>query len=150
MAWWTWPGVTAALVRSLPATVREIGANGCLVEMAVPLAPGTVGLLATDSSGLDVEAIRVCRSSAHSGGTMPFRAGVEFLVLDAARPSSIRLLALQRATATLLGGLALPAQGESSGIEPTRTSVVAVTRTEDARISGGIDVQARDNSGAYG
>lgn len=150
MAWWTWPGVTAAIVRSLPATVREVGANGCLVDMTVPLAPGTVGLLATDADGMDAEAIRVCRSSAHSGGAMPFRAGVEFLVLDAPRPSSIRLLALQRATAALLGRLALPAQGESSGIEPTRTSVVAVTPAEDARISGGIDVQSRDNSGAYG
>lgn len=91
MSWWTWPEVTGALVRRVPAAVIDVSASGCLLETHAPLKPGTVGLLEVDDGGLGHrEVVRVCHSRERAGASMPFRAGTEFLVLDAAASPSVR------------------------------------------------------------
>ena len=113
MAWWTWGAMTGALVRRLPASVLNISSRGCLIETATPLVPGTVGLLEVvdDPHG---EAVRICHSVERPGAAMPFRAGTEFLVLDAAAPPSMRMRALRLGSGQVLAG-----GGENSGCNRT-------------------------------
>jgi hypothetical protein len=91
MAWWTWGKLTGALVRRVPATLVNVSRRGCLIETSVPLAPGVVGsLLIEGATRSDAETIRVCRLLERPGGTLPFCAGSEFLVLEAGSNRSIR------------------------------------------------------------
>lgn len=105
--------MTGALVRRLPASVLNISSRGCLIETAIPLVPGTVGLLEV-GDGTQGEAVRICRSVERPGAALPFRAGTEFLVLDAAAPPSIRVRALRLGSGELLAG-----GGENSGSDRT-------------------------------
>lgn len=94
MAWWTCKPVAAALVRRIPANVVNLSARGCLIQTVAPLTPGAIGLLQLDHAATEQsEAIRVCHSVGRSGGPLPFCAGAEFLVLDAASAASIRATA---------------------------------------------------------
>ena len=91
MAWWTWGTLTGALVRRVPATVVNVSTRGCLIYTAAPLAPGVVGLLEVETADCaPPEAVRVCHALERSGSALPFSAGTEFLVLDAAPLASIR------------------------------------------------------------
>jgi hypothetical protein len=105
--------MTGALIRRLPASVLNISSRGCLIETATPLVPGTVGLLEVGDE-THGEAVRICRSVERPGAAMPFRAGTEFLVLDAGAPPSMRVRALW-----LGSGLGLVGGGENSGCERT-------------------------------
>jgi hypothetical protein len=90
MAWWTWGRLTGALVRRVPASIVNVSARGCLIQTAAPLRPGEVGLLEVDADASRPEAVRVCHAVERPGGALPYCAGTEFLVLDAASPTSIR------------------------------------------------------------
>jgi hypothetical protein len=118
MAWWTWGRLTGALVRRVPATVVNVSARGCLIQTAAPLRPGEVGLLEVDADVSRPEAVRVCHAVERPGGALPYCAGTEFLVLDAASPTSIRGRAARLAAAEP-GRLARA--GENSGTRPTTT-----------------------------
>jgi len=117
MAWWTWGRLTGALVHRVPVRVVNVSARGCLIQAAAPLLPGDVGLLeiGTDAG----EAVRVCHSVARPGAPLPYCAGTEFLVLDAASPTSIRGRAARLESGERTGGLARA--GENSGTSPTTT-----------------------------
>ena len=91
MGWWTWGPLTGALIRCVPADVLNLSSGGCLLQSAAPLAPGLVGVLelkAHDCSPRD--AIRICHGLNRPGSALPYCAGAEFLIFDAADSSSIR------------------------------------------------------------
>jgi hypothetical protein len=91
MPWWTWKGVTGALVRRVPASVVNVSSRGCLLETHAPLQPGVVGLLEVDDAEQSHnEVVRVCHAVARAGASVPFLVGTEFLVLDAAALPSVR------------------------------------------------------------
>lgn len=90
MPWWTWGKLTGALVRHIPATVVNVSSRGCLLETRSPLVAGTVGILEIDEAEGPSEVVRVCHSFERTGAAMRFRAGGEFLVLDAATAVSVR------------------------------------------------------------
>jgi hypothetical protein len=118
MGWWTWGAVRGALVRRLPATVVNVSDRGCLIEMAAPLEPGTIALLEVHGSDrAQSEAVRVCHSIARPGAAVPFRAGTEFLVLDAAFPSVGQPATWAEIHRSRFSSL--PPAGENSGSNPT-------------------------------
>jgi hypothetical protein len=119
MDWWTWGRLTGALVRRVPATIVNVSARGCLIQTAAPLCPGEVGLLEVDTDASRPEAVRVCHAVERPGGTLPYCAGTEFLVLDAASPTSIRGRAVRLECGESTGRLARG--GENSGTRPTTT-----------------------------
>ncbi len=118
MAWWTWGRLTGALVRRVPATIVNVSARGCLIQTASPLRPGEVGLLEVDADASRPEAVRVCHAVERPGGALPYCAGTEFLVLDAASPTSIRGCAVRLASGE---SNRLARAGENSGTRPTTT-----------------------------
>ena len=123
MAWWTWGPLTGALVKLIPAKVVNVSRHGCLLETSSPLPAGAVGSLEIERGGQKhVEAIRVCRTAERPGGTLPFCAGSEFLILDAASASSIRHQAarLERKQAPSR----LADTGENSVSDPTTSKVL--------------------------
>ena len=118
MAWWTWGPLTGALIRSVPATVLNVSARGCLIQTAARLDTGAVGVLVVESSeDMHREAVRVCHTIERPGSTLPFCAGTEFLVFDAATAPSVRhraaRLEARHPFSRLVDG------GENSGIKPT-------------------------------
>jgi hypothetical protein len=91
MAWWTWGPLTGALIRSVPATVLNVSTRGCLIQTAARLDPGAVGVLVVEGGdNPHSEAVRVCHAIERPGSTLPFCAGTEFMVFDAAAAPSVR------------------------------------------------------------
>ena len=129
MAWWTWGRLPGALVRRVPATVVNVSARGCLIQTAAPLLPGDVGLLEIETDPGRPEAVRICHSVERAGGTLPYCAGTEFLVLDAASPTSIRGRAARLESGERHGRLARA--GENSGTSPTTTKAADRPVTAD-------------------
>ena len=118
MGWWTWGPMTGALIRRVPADVLNLSSGGCLLQSAAPLAPGLVGVLeleALDCSPKD--AIRICHGLKRPGSAVPFCAGAEFLIFDAADSSSIRDQVARDRTPQLVSRLA--EAGENSGMGHT-------------------------------
>jgi hypothetical protein len=138
MAWWTWGRLTGALVRRVPATVVNVSARGCLIQTAAPLLPGDVGLLEVDTDDGRTEVVRVCHSIERPGGALPYCAGTEFLVLDAASPTSIRGRAARLESGDRTGRLARA--GENSGTSPT------TTKADDWPVTGDRSELAGDTS----
>jgi len=119
MAWWTWGPLTGALVRRVPASVINVSTRGCLIQTSAPLTPGAVGLLAVETSdAAQGEPIRICHSVERPGSPLPFCAGTEFLVLDAASPRSVREQAARFERGSRPGKLVRT--GENSGTAETR------------------------------
>ena len=122
MAWWTWGALTGALVKRVPVTVVNLSRGGCLIQTAAPLEPGLVGVLAVNAGNVaKSEAIRVAHASRRPGASMPFSAGMEFLVLDTAGVASIREEAFRAESGRRPSRLAMA--GENSGTKRTTPKV---------------------------
>jgi hypothetical protein len=144
MAWWTWGAVNGALIRRVPASVVNVSSRGCLIETAAPLLPGTVGLLeVADADGAHGEAVRVCHTLERPGSAMPFRAGTEFLVLDAPAAVSVRERAarLERSLRPVADPAAGPPRlvpaGENSGGGRTTPKAAAAGSDAGTRATAG-------------
>lgn len=84
-------GRIAVLVRRITARAVNVSSSGCLLELAEYVTDGAVALL--DMVGVQRgsgDAVRLCRAVAVAGGAWPWRAGAEFLPLDAPLPTSVR------------------------------------------------------------
>ena len=84
-------GAIAVLVRRIAARAVNVSSNGCLLELAEYVGEGAVALL--DIAGVQRgsgDAVRLCRAVHVPGGAWPWRAGAEFLPLDAPLPTSVR------------------------------------------------------------
>lgn len=122
MAWWTWGPLTGALIRSVPATVLNVSTRGCLIQTAARLDPGAVGVLVVEGSeDMHSEAVRVCHAIERPGSTLPFCAGTEFLVFDAAAAPSVRHRAARLEAGQRLRRLV--DAGENSGRKSTSPKV---------------------------
>jgi hypothetical protein len=131
--WWTWGTLTGVLVRRVPAAVVNVSTRGCLIHTATPMAPGDVGLLEVETADCaSPEAFRVCHARERPGAALPFSAGAEFLVLDAAPLASIRDQAARLASGQRASRLA-PGK-ENSG--RTRDKIESDPSLPRARNSG--------------
>jgi hypothetical protein len=136
MAWWTWGPLSGALIRSVPATVLNVSTRGCLIQTASRLEPGVVGTLVVEG-GDDAhsEAVRVCHAIERPGSSLPFCAGTEFLVFDAAAAPSVRHRAARAGGEERLSRLT--GAGENSGTGTTSAKVPARIRRSDRRANAG-------------
>jgi hypothetical protein len=104
--------------------------------------PGAIGLVQLDHSETDqleqTEAIRVCHSIERSGSSLPFCAGAEFLVLDAAPAASMRATACRLIAETHWNR---PGAGENSGV--TMTGPKGPSH-ESAQVTGAIPRDGND------
>ena len=85
------PAGIAVLVQRIAARAVNVSSNGCLLEVAEYVGEGAIALL--DMAGMQRgsgDAIRLCRAVHVAGGAWPWRAGAEFLPLDAPLPTSVR------------------------------------------------------------
>ena len=123
MAWWTWGALTGALVKGIPAKVVNVSRHGCLLETSSPLPAGVVGSLEIERGGQKhIEPIRVCRTAERPGGALPFSAGSEFLILDAAPASSIRSQAARLERKQAPSRLAGDGENSVSGLTTSKAS----------------------------
>jgi hypothetical protein len=84
------PGI-GVLIRRIPVRVRNVSTSGCLLESADLLPDGAIGMLELAIDGdRHVEALRVNRSTRIPGAAWPWRAGAQFLALNAPLPTSVR------------------------------------------------------------
>ncbi len=114
-------GAIAALVRTVPVTIADVSATGCLVQSAAPFTPGIVALLevpADDRWPVHSEAVRVCHAGERRGTGLPYRTGTAFVVFDAAVPGSLRERSVRAEGAELLKRLVRA--GEVSGRAQTK------------------------------
>jgi hypothetical protein len=86
------PSATSAvLVRRHAVVVRNISMDGCLLEMATPLAAGAVGAIEIDVDGVTcVEMFRVARLDERAPRVPAFDVAVEFLPVAPAGERSVR------------------------------------------------------------
>jgi hypothetical protein len=85
------PAGIAVLVQRIAARAVNVSSSGCLLELAEYVGQGAVALL--DMVGVQRgpgDAVRLCRAVHVAGGAWPWRAGAEFLPLDAPLPTSVR------------------------------------------------------------
>jgi len=84
-------GRIGVLVRRIVARAVNVSSSGCLLDLPEYVAEGTVALLnmvgVQRGSG---EAVRLCRPVHIIAAALPWRAGAEFLPLDAPLPTSVR------------------------------------------------------------
>ena len=84
------------LVRQYLGRLLDISSVGCLIELAAPLTPGTVGRLeATIDGTVHVEAVRVARIDAARDAGGSTHIGLEFLLVSPAGVGSIRAAILR-------------------------------------------------------
>jgi hypothetical protein len=84
------------LVRQYLGRLLDISSVGCLIEMAAPLTPGTVGRLeATIDGKVHVEVVRVARIDAAPSPGGSTHIGLEFLLVTPADHGSIRAAILR-------------------------------------------------------
>jgi hypothetical protein len=82
---------SAVLVRRHPVVVRNISMDGCLLEMALPLAAGAVGAIEIDVNGVAcIEMFRVARGDERAPRVPAFDVAVEFLPVAPAGERSVR------------------------------------------------------------
>jgi hypothetical protein len=82
---------TATITRTVPISVGDISAAGCLLQSVERISEGTVGTLVLDLNGSRyVESIRVCRVSRLDGQTDRFQAGAQFLTIGRSRRTQTR------------------------------------------------------------
>ncbi len=76
---------SATLIRQYLGRLLDISSVGCLIEIAAPLNPGTVGRLeATIDGKVHVEAVRVARIDAAPEPGGATHVGLEFLLVTPA------------------------------------------------------------------
>jgi hypothetical protein len=84
------------LVRQYVGRLLDISSVGCLIEIAAPLHPGTVGRLeATINGQVHFEAVRVARIDAAPEPGSSTHVGLEFLLVTPAGAESIRAAILR-------------------------------------------------------
>lgn len=83
--------IYAELLRAVNVQVRDLSANGCLLETRAFLPVGTVGVLDMELGGeRRAEWFRTCRIQATQGRSGVYLVGAEFLPLAAAGELSLR------------------------------------------------------------
>lgn len=81
----------AVLVRRHAVVVRNVSMDGCLLEMALPLAAGAVGAIEIEVNGVTcVEMFRVARLDERAPRVPAFDVAVEFLPVAPAGQRSVR------------------------------------------------------------
>jgi hypothetical protein len=82
--------VSAALRRIVRAQLRDVSANGCLLDTESLLPIGTIGILDVEIDGEGrSDWVRICRTLSTHGRSGSL-AGAEFLPVNAADPRSLR------------------------------------------------------------
>jgi len=136
MGWWTWGPMTGALIRRVPADVLNLSSGGCLLKSAAPLVPGLVGVLELQVFGRSPrDAVRICHASSRPGSALPYCAGAEFLIFDAADSSSIRDQVARDRTPELSSPLARA--GENSGMSHTTPKAYSHRQHEEWTATSG-------------
>ena len=119
------PAGIAVLVQRIAARAVNVSSNGCLLELAEYVGEGAVALL--DMMGVQRgsgDAVRLCRAVHVAGGAWPWRAGAEFLPLDAPLPTSVRNAAAKLEALLEMGPFVGTTHG-SGPVDPRRGRDVA-------------------------
>ena len=83
--------VTGSMSRDVPITVANISRGGCLLEAAVALPLGTIGILHVELHGMVYsDPVRVTRSPIIPAAGVRHLIGVEFVELDTPGPQALR------------------------------------------------------------
>jgi hypothetical protein len=137
--------VQAELLKEITVQVRDLSADGCLLEVRVFLPVGTVGLLEVTLEGRPrTEWFRTCRVQATHGKSGAYLVGAEFLCLTPAGAESVRHAVRTMRPMVAHGISAMP--GRLSGNAGNTTA-----RRTDRHLAAGARVRnLLPSAGAYG